>query len=157
EFACAVNQSELDANFLLSMREDAISKLDRFRGRIPNLLSNLLPLEHLDRDAAISAISKPLDKYNSRLAEDQKPVDIEDELVEELTAEVRPGKVPLEQGGGQGQTRNEPHTHTRIEPPFLQMVLPRLWDEEMAAGSHTLRISTFERLGGAESIVRTHV
>jgi tetratricopeptide (TPR) repeat protein len=157
EFARAVNRSEVNANFLLSMREEGISKLDRFRGRIPNLLSNLLPLDNLDRPAAVSAIRKPLDEYNSRLAGDEEPVKIEDELVHELIAQVRTGKVMLEQGRGQARVRDAEHDHARIEAPFLQMVLTRLWNEEMAAGSHTLRMSTFERLGGAESIVRTHL
>jgi energy-coupling factor transporter ATP-binding protein EcfA2 len=92
EFALAVNRSEVDANFLLSMREEGISKLDRFRGRIPNLLSNLLPLDHLDREAATSAICKPLEEYNSRLAGDQKPVKIERELVPELIARSEPAR-----------------------------------------------------------------
>jgi len=157
EFARAVNRSEVDANFLLSMREEGISKLDRFRGRIPNLLSNLLPLEHLDRDAATRAIRNPLDEFNSRLAADQEPVKIEDELVHELITQVRTGKVVLEQGRGQAGVRDGEQNYARIEAPFLQMVLTRLWDEEMAAGSHTLKMGTFERLGGAESIVRTHL
>src|SRR5262249_55047303 len=45
----------------------------------------------------------------------------------------------------------------RIEAPYLQLVLTRLWDEETAAGSRVLRLATLERLGGADRIVRTHV
>lgn len=33
----------------------------------------------------------------------------------------------------------------------------RLWNEEMAAGAHMLRLETLQRLGGAQSIVRTHL
>jgi len=44
-----------------------------------------------------------------------------------------------------------------IETPFLQMVLTRLWNEERAQGSHALRLSTFESLGRAENIARTHL
>ena len=33
EFARSVNRSEINASFLLSMREDGLSKLDRFRGK----------------------------------------------------------------------------------------------------------------------------
>src|SRR4030095_1822523 len=36
EFARAVNREEIDVNFLIAMREDAVSRLDRFRARIPN-------------------------------------------------------------------------------------------------------------------------
>jgi hypothetical protein len=159
EFARAVNRKEIDVNFLLSIREDGLSKLDRFQGRIPNLLSNTLRLEHLDREAAISAIRKPLDEYNRSFANDRPPLGIEDELIEELLDEVRTGKVTLRQMG-QGQVGGKAHdepSNARIETPFLQMVLTRLWDEEMAVGSDVLRLSTLKQLGGAERIVRTHL
>jgi hypothetical protein len=159
EFARAVNRKEIDVNFLLSIREDGLSKLDRFQGRIPNLLSNTLRLEHLDREAAISAIRKPLDEYNRRLLDGQLPMRVEDELIEGLLEEVRTGKVSLRQMG-QGQvsarTHDEP-SETRIETPFLQMVLTRLWGEEIAVGSGVLRLSTLKQLGGAERVVRTHL
>jgi uncharacterized protein YjiK len=45
----------------------------------------------------------------------------------------------------------------RIETPFLQMVLTRLWEEEIRIGSRNLRLETLHRLGGAERIVRTHL
>lgn len=47
EFACAVNREDVDAGFLIAVREDALSKLDRFRARIPSLLGNTLRLQHL--------------------------------------------------------------------------------------------------------------
>ena len=47
EFARAVNRRDVNVNFLVSMREDSLSKLDRFQGRIPALLNNMLRLEHL--------------------------------------------------------------------------------------------------------------
>src|SRR5207244_2790904 len=56
EFARAVNRDDVDANFLLSLREDALGGLDRFKGRIPNLLANPLRLEHLDRRGAEEGI-----------------------------------------------------------------------------------------------------
>ena len=45
----------------------------------------------------------------------------------------------------------------RIEAPYLQLVLQRVWEEERAAGSDTLRLETFERLGGAQHIVEEHL
>lgn len=56
--ARAVNRGDVNANFVLSMREDALSQLDRFETRIPNLMSNYLRLEHLDRAGAERAIRK---------------------------------------------------------------------------------------------------
>lgn len=65
QFARAVNRSDVNVNFLLSLREDALSQLDRFETRIPNLMSNYLRLEHLHRDGAERAIRQPLDVYNA--------------------------------------------------------------------------------------------
>ncbi len=56
EFPRAVNRPDLRASFLISIREDALAKLDRFKGRIPNLFDNYLRIEHLDRAAARAAI-----------------------------------------------------------------------------------------------------
>ena len=45
----------------------------------------------------------------------------------------------------------------RIEAPYLQLVLSRLWAEERSLASRLLRLQTLEHLGGAERIVRTHL
>jgi hypothetical protein len=52
EFPAAVNHPLLRASFLISIRDDALAKLDRFKGRITNLFDNYLRIEHLDREAA---------------------------------------------------------------------------------------------------------
>ena len=54
-----VNEPNLRVNFLLSLREDAWAKLDRFEGRIPALFANYVRVEHLDREAAREAIERP--------------------------------------------------------------------------------------------------
>src|SRR5262245_33212888 len=66
QFARAINRDEVDVGFLLALREDALSKLDRFRVRIPNLLGNTLRLQHMDAISAEEAIRKPLEVYNTR-------------------------------------------------------------------------------------------
>jgi hypothetical protein len=162
QFARAVNRGDINANFILSMREDALSQLDRFEKRIPNLMSNGLRLEHLNREGAEHAIRKPLDVYNARRASEQ-PITIEDAPVDALIDQVRTGRVTL---GGTGQgtlggdlvsLRTADTRDARIETPFLQMVLTRLWEEEKRAGSQNLKLETLNRLGGAEKIVRTHL
>ena len=45
----------------------------------------------------------------------------------------------------------------RIEAPYLQLVMTRLWNEEAVAGSSTMRLETLSRLGRAENIVKTHL
>lgn len=153
-FARAVNREEIGASFLLSIREDGLSKLDRFQGRIPHLLANLLRLDYLDREAATRAIRRPLDEYNRRLAAGGMPVAIQDELVEVLLRDLQTGKVTLSPAG-QGQA--DASAGTRIETPLLQLVLTRLWQEETAAGSRVLRLATLQNLGGTENIARTHL
>ncbi len=158
QLARAINRGDVNANFILSMREDALSQLDRFETRIPNLMSNYLRLEHLDRAGAGRAIRKPLDVYNARRT-DASPITIEDALVDALIEQVRTGRVTLGRAG-QGEIavmQSADTRDTRIEAPFLQMVLTRLWEEETRAGARNLRLATLNLLGGAEKIVRTHL
>jgi hypothetical protein len=129
EFARAVNRKDIEANFLISIREDGLSKLDRFKGRIPNLTSNMLRLEHLDREAAESVIHKPLLEYNMRVVATraqlaQSPtatltsheqlflgaseMRVEDALVQEIIQQVQTGRVTLGltgEGGKQAQSQ----------------------------------------------------
>ena len=160
EFARSVNRNEIDASFLLSMREDGLSKLDRFQGRIPKLLNNLLRLDHLDRDAAIRAIREPLEACNKRLPPGEPPAGIDDDLVEALLDQLETGSVTLDQARqpAAAVVRAAPaNSEIWIETPFLQMVLTRLWDEEKKHGSRRLRLATLNKLGGAPRILRTHL
>lgn len=157
ELAIAINREDLNAHFLISLREDGLSQLDRFQGRIPNLMSNYLRLEHLNREGAIAAIRKPLQVYNGEHAA-EVPCQVEDALVETLLEQTRTGRVML--GNSGGAVSAEPGREEgdgRIEAPFLQMVLTRLWNEETGTGSRLLRLETLNRLGGSGRIVRTHL
>ncbi len=138
----------LRVNALIALRDDALSELDAFTDRLPALFANLLRLDRLDRNAAREAIVNPLARY-SELAGVEFLA--EPELVEAILDEVAAGKVDFTGAGETGQF------HTDIEAPFLQLVLERLWAEEQAMQSTTLRLDTFRRLGGAEPIVREHV
>src|SRR5262249_6402518 len=111
-------------------------------------------LEHLDLQAARAAIVEPVREYN-RLVGDADAVEIEPALVDAVLDQVVAGKVGLGQAGrGAVESANGA---VRIETPYLQLVLRRLWDEEQREGSRHLRLQTLERLGGAEQIVRDHV
>jgi Novel STAND NTPase 1 len=155
EFPRAVNRPDLRANFLVSIREDSLAKLDRFKGRIPNLFDNYLRIEHLDREAARMAIENPIERYNRLQVTDEQRVSIEAALVEAVLDQLRTGQVMLGESGG-GIVKGE-KAETRIETPYLQLVMTRLWNEEMRTGSHVLRLETLNRLGGAERIVKTHL
>lgn len=156
EFARAVNREDIDGNFLVAMREDSLSRLDRFRARIPNMLANALRLRHLDASSARDAMRKPLDIYAS-----QHPTEIhmsiEDALVEELIEKIQVEKLMIGQGGRGVVEKSDVDGDLRIEAPFLQLALTRLWNEERAQGSQVLRLDTLNALGGAGRIIRTHM
>ena len=153
-FPRVVNDSSLRVHFLISIRDDAVASLDCFKGTIPNLLDNYLRIDHLDRDGAIQAIREPLAAYNSHLPPEQQ-MTIENDLVEAVLEQVRIDRISISEGG-RGQASSQ-SSEIKIETPFLQMVLTRLWDEEINAPERALRRSTLARLGEAESIVRTHL
>ena len=154
EFPRVLNRTDLRVSFLVSIREDSLAKLDRFKGRVPNLFENYLRVEHLDRAAASDAIKKPVEQYNKLFANGRE-VSIEPGLVETVLDQVRTGTVVLgERGRGVVAARD---TEKQIETPYLQLVMTRLWEEEVKAQSGVLRLETLSRLGGAERIVRTHL
>ena len=161
QFARSVNRSEIDASFLLSMREDWLSKLDRFQGRIPKLLNNLLRLDHLDRDATIRAIREPLAACSKRLPSGEPLASIEDDLVKALLDQlIKRGSVTLDSAGQRFEavTSATPvNNEMWIETPDLQVVLTRLWDEEKKHGSRRLRLATLKKLGGASKIFSDHL
>jgi len=156
-FARAVNRRNTRINFLLSMREDGLSKLDRFQGRIPTLLNNLVRLEHLDRKAAEEAIARPLDEYNVEMGAGQPPMSIEPGLVKAVLDDLVAARVTPEQAG-QGQVGASQRAPAMpIETPFLQVVMTRLWEEERAKNSHLLCLQTYDSMGRALNIARTHL
>src|SRR5439155_23981859 len=128
--AQAVSLSSAPVSFLISIREDSYAKLDRFEKGIPAIFDNYLRLEHLDREAAQAAIIKPLARYNE-LHRDRgvQKIDIEPQLVDEVLNQVKTGQVLLGEAGRGG--RNLSGEEARIETPFLQMVMTRLWNKEM--------------------------
>ena len=147
-----VTRPGLRVRVLLSLRDDALSKLDRFKGRIPNLFANYLRLDHLDRRSARDAVEKPVERYNELVGES---IEVEPELTEMVLDQTVAGQVDLG-GAGRGMTAEDVSTG-RIEAAYLQLVLERLWEEEQAAGSSRLRAETLVALGGAEAIVRAHL
>src|SRR5262249_61917184 len=76
-------------------------------------------------------------------------------VVECVLAQGGAGRVEL-RGGGRGGVEGSV-SERRIEAPFLQRVMARLWDGEQSAGSRVLRLATLVELGGAEQIVRDHL
>ncbi len=82
-------------------------------------------------------------------------MEIEPALVEAVLDQVAAGRIRAGLGGSGevgGGAREE-----RVEAPYLQLVMERLWEVEREQGSSTLRAATLERLGGAAQIVAAHL
>jgi hypothetical protein len=173
ELPQAVGNRDLRVSFLVALREDTLALLDRFEGRIPGLFDNYLRVEHLDREAGREAIEGPLVEFNRRCAAAgiHRSASIEPPLVEAVLDQIRTGRVLLGGiGGGAVDHRDgsiSQDNADRIETPYLQLVMTRLWTEEVARAaarngsdhgrSLVLRPDTLDDLGGAERIVRTHL
>ena len=138
----------LRVNVLVALRDDALAELDEFTGRIPDLFANLVRLDRLDRAAGRAAILGPLERYGELAGE---RFSAEDALVDAVLDEVAEGRVePAERPDTAGG-------RARIEAPYLQLVLERLWERERELGSRQLRLATFREIGGARAVVREHV
>jgi len=149
ELPHALARPHLRASFLLSIRADALAKLDRFKREVPGLFDTVLAIGPLDREAARQAIVGPLRAFDG-----SGPKDAEPGLVETVLDQVAAGQLVLE-GTGQGQVQHDGRAPGAIEAPYLQLVLERVWEEE--SDPHMLRLETLTRLGGAEAIVRRHL
>ncbi|HEX3359865.1 MAG TPA: WD40 repeat domain-containing protein [Solirubrobacterales bacterium] len=135
-----VARPDLRANFLVSIREDSYAELGQlFRGRSTNVYGNFLHMDRLGRVGGREAIERPLERRNESMPESE-PFSIEPELVDAVLDQV-------------GRDRSD----ERIETTFLQLVMRRLWEEEGEAGSRVLRLSTLEKLGGAQAIIGSHL
>ena len=155
DLARCVSRRDLRANFLISVREDAYSQIGpRFKARIPDVYGNYLHLDFLGEAAARQAVREPIRAFNERLEADAPRFEVEPDLVDAVLDQVRRGRVTIGDGGGTGVEAAGPK---RVETAYLQLVMKRLWDEEVAVGSHRLRLKTLERLGGADTIVRGHL
>jgi len=158
ELADCVNRRDLEAHFLIAVREDAYAGVgDVFRGKVTNPYANFFNLEHLDRDAAREAIVRPVEHLNERLPQDAR-VTVEPALIDAVLDQVQTGSVSFDhegRGGVDGGATNG--RGESIETPYLQLVMSALWERERDDGSQVLRRSTLDELGGAQAIVRRHL
>jgi AAA+ ATPase superfamily predicted ATPase len=183
EFPQAVNHTNLRARFLISMRDDTLSKLDRFKGSIPMLFDNRLQIDHLDLASAYEAIVEPVKKYNELRAKDN-PFSFDREfghkeragllanaldelqpfLLNKVLSEVQVGKLSIGVTG-QGVVKKDEEAigaggappKILIEAPYLQLVMTHIWHHEETVRSRVLKGATLEKLGGSEKIVEQHL
>ena len=81
---------------------------------------------------------------------------IDPELVETVLGEVAAGRI--DPGlTGRGAISEAPEDLTRVETPYLQLVMQKLWEVERERRSPVLRLATLAELGGAQRIVEDHL
>ena len=141
EFPEAIRRPGLRASFLVALREDALAKLDRFKASIPEPVREL-PASRSSRPGR----GAPGDRAPGRAVQRARWARRADVgRARARRGRARPG------GDGQGGARprrpgrrgeDADDADGRIETPFLQLVMERLWDAERDAGSSTLRRST---------------
>ena len=129
-----LSRPTLRVHVLLGIRDDALSELDAFKGRVPGLFGNVLRLDHLDVDAARAAIVEPLAEFE---ALGGAHVVAEAALVAAVVDQVASGRIERRLAGrgivAGGATRG------RVEAPYLQLVMERLWEVERGRGSAVVR------------------
>jgi len=125
ELARAINDRSVPASFLICLREDGLGKLNRLRGGVPDLLGNIIKLEHLDENGALEAIKKPLRVFEESVG---KTVELAPELVETLLKQVDADRLELDQVlDRDAQEIRRADVGARYKVLALQAVLMRLW------------------------------
>jgi conflict system STAND superfamily ATPase len=125
ELARAINDRSVPASFLICLREDGLGKLNRLRGGVPDLLGNIIKLEHLDENGALEAIKKPLRVFAERVG---TTVELAPELVETLLRQVDADRLELDQVlDRNAQEIRRLDVGARYKVLALQAVLMRLW------------------------------
>ena len=153
QFPRAVNRTDLPVNFLISIREDSLAKLDQFKTSIPNLFNNYLRVKHLDAKSAYDAISKPIEVYKN--LSDGEPIQLDEGLAKVVIDQVSQVKG----SNGLGITQeSRAELEKQIETSYLQLVMDYLWKEEIE-NKHTnsLKLKTLVDMGGAKKIVSDHL
>jgi CHASE2 domain-containing sensor protein len=158
--ATAILRPELRMHCLISLREDSLAALDRFKGELPNLFRNRLRLDGLSEAAALEAIRGPIERYNEQRGPGQPAVSLEPGLAEMVAGELQQAVEGLARRRGLSSAPIDTPAvgaPRPIEPAHLQLVMEALWQSEADAGSSVLRRGTLSALGGCEEIVGSHV
>lgn len=159
EFVRAVNSTNSRVNFLISIREDWLAKLDRFKTEVPGLFDNYLRIERLDHNSALEAIERPVAKYNGQRAPDAPQILIAPGFSETVLGQLEKLANKNVLGDtGSGEAKDEAGTvvETRIQTPYLQLVMTRLWNEAVN-GTHQLSPDMLEDPDRAETIIQSHL
>lgn len=175
EFFQAVSNPDMNLHWLISIREDRLSELDCFRediskycDRYLHLFPDRVEFEPLKEKLEKADIVEPSEPATPQKRSEEKSIAIDPDLVEKILDDVKQTRLR----GNSASVSSE----TQIETPYLQLVMDRLWKEEMkriqgedkewqegkrvAPPSRKLQKTTYadkDKLGGAKEIVKEHL
>jgi formylglycine-generating enzyme required for sulfatase activity len=139
-------------HLLFAVRDDALHLLDQLRAFVPSILETTIELRGLSDSGIRDAICGPIKRYNEQYRQHGTPITVEDGLVATLVSQLKEADTVI------GKARPTPRADRRVELPYLQLALTKLWEAEDGAAATALRQSTLiHRLGGVRQIVREHV
>ena len=155
----AINNPDLRANIIISIRDESHAKLDCLEVEIPNIFKQGLRIERLKWEEGKEAIEKPIQQYNREFAQQ---FDIDPKLPGEILKDIEVIRASqwLQGEAGLGDkdiVEKQEESSQMIETSCLQLVMDRLWEEEKKNQSPILQLETYEELGRAENIVKKHV
>jgi hypothetical protein len=159
QFPLIADSDALGVKVLISIREDMLFGLDRFKGSIRNLFGNRIRLDRLDRKSGERAIRGPIERYSADQGIPESDT-MEDALVQVVLDDVQEKEkekegVLVDLPDGEAAS-DEPLTR-KISAPYLQLVMDALCKAETERGSTKLRLGTLQELGGAKAIAKSHV
>ncbi len=129
---------DLPIHFLVSIREDSLAGLDRFKSSIPGLFNNYLRVEHLSVPGAKDAILKPLRNFNK----------LHPDRAIEMTDEKLSDTVVKQVCDAEGE---------RVQAALLQLVMTRWWERESEKKSTEMQEETLVELGKPANIVAAYL
>ena len=147
ELAASAPRARPRANVLLALREDSLARLDAFKAGSRCVREQFgSTISTAGRARRDPRAARPLERLTG------ETVEVEPELVEAVLDQVAAGESPSGEPAATASADED-----RIEAPYLQLVLERLWEAERDGGSSVLRAETLRALGGARAIVRAHL
>ena len=142
----------MPVHLLFGIRDDALHRLDQLRAFIPGILNTTIELGGLNDAGIREAIVGPVTRYNENYRTEASAIRIEDGLVATLIGQL---KETDNQVAGRRRAQD---VKRRIELPYLQLALMKIWEAEGGNAATALREATLvTRLGGVGRIVRDHV
>lgn len=110
-------------HLILSLREDFLAQMSELEDSVPTILQQRFRVQALTREQALEATLKPARLFG---------LSVDEKVIEDLMG-------LLDRGG--------------IEPPQLQIVLDRLYDQRT---DNRICLEQYQKLGGAERILRDY-